>query len=144
MHIHVCIILSFSKSSFFFKKSYSWLCILKGYIQLKGQMTPVMGILIWFLYKFHFKRITEVWHSQTTSWHCVHCSLWCTVTLLFSPHRTCISHQMMKKKECFFCKTIVTAVDDLQGHQILTNSTAGTWSASDQSGRRKISQVETT
>lgn len=40
--------------------------------------------------------------------------------------RTCISHQMMKKKECFFCKTIVTAVDDLQGHQILTNSTAGT------------------
>ncbi|XP_061187655.1 E3 ubiquitin-protein ligase RNF123-like isoform X2 [Saccostrea echinata] len=40
--------------------------------------------------------------------------------------RTCISHQMMGKKECFFCKIIITAVDDLQGHQILTNQTAGT------------------
>ncbi|XP_078339872.1 E3 ubiquitin-protein ligase RNF123-like isoform X1 [Crassostrea virginica] len=40
--------------------------------------------------------------------------------------RTCISHQMMGKKECFFCKIIITAVDDLQGHQILTNNMAGT------------------
>ena len=41
-------------------------------------------------------------------------------------YRTCISHQMMGKKECFFCKIIITAVDDLQGHQILTNNMAGT------------------
>ncbi|XP_055999540.1 E3 ubiquitin-protein ligase RNF123-like isoform X2 [Ostrea edulis] len=42
--------------------------------------------------------------------------------------RTCISHQMMGKKECFFCKVIITAVDDLQGQQILTNSTPGSQS----------------
>ncbi|CAC5401069.1 KPC1 [Mytilus coruscus] len=36
--------------------------------------------------------------------------------------RNCISHQMMSKKECFFCKTAITDVTDLKGASILTKS----------------------
>ncbi|XP_063432612.1 E3 ubiquitin-protein ligase RNF123-like isoform X2 [Mytilus trossulus] len=36
--------------------------------------------------------------------------------------RNCISHQMMSKKECFFCKTAITDVTDLTGASILTKS----------------------
>lgn len=36
--------------------------------------------------------------------------------------RNCISHQMMSKKECFFCKTEVTDVKDLKGVSIISKS----------------------
>ncbi|KAL5013113.1 hypothetical protein ScPMuIL_007383 [Solemya velum] len=38
--------------------------------------------------------------------------------------RTCISHQLLSKKECFFCKALLTAVSDLKGNKILEASTA--------------------
>ncbi|KAK3103758.1 hypothetical protein FSP39_021675 [Pinctada imbricata] len=39
--------------------------------------------------------------------------------------KSCIRQQMMSKKECFFCKVVVTSVKDFQGQVILTNPGAG-------------------
>ena len=36
--------------------------------------------------------------------------------------RNCISHQMMSKKECFFCKAVITDVKDLNGASIMSKS----------------------
>ncbi|XP_021342759.1 E3 ubiquitin-protein ligase RNF123-like isoform X1 [Mizuhopecten yessoensis] len=39
--------------------------------------------------------------------------------------RNCISYQMMRKKECFFCKVVVTEVCDLDGKVIIQNTSVG-------------------
>lgn len=36
--------------------------------------------------------------------------------------RNCISHQMMSKKECFFCKAVISDVKDLHGASIISKS----------------------
>ena len=49
-------------------------------------------------------------------------SLWkyFSISHFFSPvWRTCITQQLLNKKECFFCISPITRVNDLKGRQIL-------------------------